>query len=178
MRKIFTSRYFVVAVLTGIVAFAASSFREAPGPTHPKEGPKNLKILPKNIDHASLIAIMHDFEHALNFRCEDCHAASATNPKRLDFASDANPHKDVARHMMKMMEKINRKYFKVKGDFASNYVNAKYEVTCYTCHHGDEHPMTFPGVHGKEHMAPPSHDHPASRHDQGMPPPPPPPGNG
>lgn len=167
MRKIFTSRYFVLAVLAGIIAFGSSSFREAPQPGH-KEGPTNLKILPKNIDHASLIAIMHNFEHALNYHCEDCHAASTTNPKRLDFASDANPKKDVARHMMKMMEKINRKYFKIKGDFAANYTGAKYRVTCYTCHHGDEHPMTFPDMQGKGH-----------RMQEGkgghMPPPPPPP---
>jgi hypothetical protein len=155
MRKIFTNRYFILALLAGIIAFGSSSFREAPAPQpgH-REGPSNLKILPKNIDHATLIAIMHDFEHALNYHCEDCHAASATNPKRLDFASDANPKKNVARHMMKMMEKINRKYFKVKGDFAANYTSAKYEVTCYTCHHGGEHPLTFPSgsQEEKDHM--------------------------
>lgn len=131
-------------LVVAVVAFGSLSFSAAPKPH--REGPSNLKVLPKNIDHATLIAIMHDFEHALNYHCEDCHAASATNPRRLDFASDANPKKDVARHMMKMMMKINRKFFKVKGGFATNYVNAKYEVTCYTCHHGNEHPLTFPDL--------------------------------
>lgn len=137
-------------VVVGIVAFGSLSFSQAPQPH--REGPHNLKVLPKNIDHATLIAIMHDFTSALNYHCGDCHAASPANPKELDFASDANPKKDVARHMMKMMMKINRKFFKVKGGFAANYVNAKYEVTCYTCHHGNEHPLTFPDMKKMEHM--------------------------
>jgi hypothetical protein len=150
MLKYFKNQFFIITLLIAIVAFGSLSFRQAPQPGPHKEGFKNLKILPKDIDHASLIAIMHNFEHALNFRCEDCHAKSATDPKHLDFASDSNPHKEVARHMMKMMKKINRKYFKVKGDFAANYLSAKYEVTCYSCHHGDEHPLKFPKMEGKE----------------------------
>lgn len=132
----------------GSLAFQQPSSPPAP----PREGPKNLKILPKNIDHPTLIAIMHDFEHALNYKCGDCHAPSAADPKKLDFASDANPKKEVARHMMKMMAKINKKYFKVKGAFADNYVNTKFEVTCYTCHHGNEHPLTFPDIPKEKRM--------------------------
>lgn len=141
-------------LIAGIFALGSLAFRQAP--IKPREGPKNLKVLPKNIDHPTLIAIMHDFEHALNYKCGDCHAASTTDPKKLDFASDANPKKDVARHMMKMMAKINKKHFKVKGSFADNYVNSKFEVTCYTCHHGNEHPLTFPADMAPEgHPAPP-----------------------
>lgn len=133
--------FFVISLLCGVVALGTLSFRQAP--EHP--APTNLKILPKNIDHTTLIAIMHDFEHALNYHCGDCHAPSQADPKKLDFASDANPKKNVARRMIKMMMRINKKNFKVKGDFAQNYVvNAKYRVTCYTCHHGSEHPLQFP----------------------------------
>ncbi|MHB1922819.1 MAG: photosynthetic reaction center cytochrome c subunit family protein [Chitinophagaceae bacterium] len=42
--------------------------------------------------------------------------------------------------MMKMVMKINKKFFKIKG----NLVTSKYDVTCYTCHHGDEHPLRAP----------------------------------
>lgn len=124
----------------GLVAFLSVglfAFQEGPGPK--RKGPENLKILPKNIDHASLINIMHGYCAALDYKCENCHAASA-NGKGLDFASDAKPEKETARHMMKMVMKLNKKYFKVKGKFADNFVNAKYEVSCYTCHHGSEHP--------------------------------------
>ena len=115
-----------------------------------------------NIDHTQLIAIMHDFEQALNYRCGDCHYADPSNPRHIDFASDANPKKDVARHMMKMMMRINKKFFNKKGDFAANYVDAKYEVTCYTCHHGSEHPLKFSDKPQKEeHRMPPPPPAPA-----------------
>lgn len=140
MSNLPTKKLIVCGLAAGLMVCGSLAFREAP-PEPPK--PTNLKVLPKNISHTELIAIMHDFEQALNYRCGDCHAASANDPKRMDFASDANPKKDVARHMMKMMMRINKKFFKKKGDFAANYVNAKYEVTCYTCHHGNEHPLKF-----------------------------------
>lgn len=137
----------IVATLLvmAVIGFGSLSFSTAPKPH--REGPSNLKVLPKNIDHTQLIAIMHNFEHALNYKCEDCHAPSATDPRKLDFASDANPKKVEARHMIKMMMKINKKFFDIKGgNFATNYLDAKYEVTCYTCHHGNEHPLTFPDM--------------------------------
>jgi len=131
-------------VLVMFIAGASFAFREAPTPAPPPEqkGPQNLKVLPKNIDHMALIKIMHDFCDALNFKCNNCHApaASPTKPGDLDFASDAKPEKETARNMMRMVMRINKKFFKVKGGFADNFVNAKYEITCYTCHHGDEHP--------------------------------------
>lgn len=161
MLKTHRNKMIAGLMVTGLLALGSLAFRQAPSrPPQAKERFKNLKVLPKDIDHTTLIAIMHDFEHALNYRCGDCHAASATNPKKLDFASDANPKKDVARHMMKMMAKINKRHFKKKGSFADNYANAKYEVTCYTCHHGNEHPLTFPDI---------------KKEDNHMPPPPPPP---
>lgn len=153
----YKNQFYVIAGLIGVIAFGTLSFRMAPQPK--REGPTNLKVLPKNIDHASLMAIMHNFTKALNYHCGDCHAASATDPKDMNFASDANPKKEVARHMMKMMMKINKKYFKVKGAFADNYVNAKYDITCYTCHHGNEHPLKFPDMQGNE-KGMPGMDHP------------------
>lgn len=144
----------IAGIFIGSLAFQQPSARSE----QPRERHKNLKILPKDIDHTTLIAIMHDFEYALNYKCGNCHVPSATDPKKLDFASDANPKKDSARRMMKMMAKINRKYFKIKGGFADNYVNAKFDVTCYTCHHGNEHPKTFPDISEikkEEHRMPP-----------------------
>lgn len=136
----------VIALVAGILSFGSLAFRQ------PQEKPRkehNLKILPKNIDHSSLMAIMHAFEDALNYKCIDCHVPTA-DPKKLNFISDAKPEKRVSRKMMKMVMKINRKHFKIKGDFAENFVNAKYEVTCYTCHHGNEHPLTMPEMTEKE----------------------------
>jgi hypothetical protein len=159
MKSLPTKKILVCSIAAGLMAFGSLAFREVPQPEPPK--PTNLKILPKNIDHTQLIAIMHDFEQALNYRCGDCHYADPSNPRHIDFASDANPKKNVARHMMKMMMRINKKFFNKKGDFAANYVNAKYEVTCYTCHHGSEHPLKFSDKPQKEHRMPPPPPAPA-----------------
>ncbi len=139
MLRFHKNKLLIITVITGLMAFGSLSFREAP-PAKPEKGPKNLKILPKDITHDELMAVMHEFEYALNFDCGDCHARSTTDPEKLDFASDAKPEKEVARDMMRMVKKLNKKYFEIKGNFVDNFIYAKYEVSCYTCHQGSEHP--------------------------------------
>ncbi|ATL46983.1 c-type cytochrome [Chitinophaga caeni] len=95
------------------------------------EKPKNLKVLPKKIDPKELISIMRGFNASLGVKCNFCHAKSADDPKKMDFASDANKHKGIARGMMKMTTKINKKFF---GGAEAR------EVTCYTCHKGHKEP--------------------------------------
>src|SRR5690554_559342 len=85
---------------------------------------KNLKVLPKDISEENLDAVMDSFNEALGVKCSHCHARGENG--RLDFASDANIQKDIAREMMKMTRKINRKYFKENDPM-------NYAVTCYTC---------------------------------------------
>jgi len=92
---------------------------------------KNLKVLPKDISEEGLDAVMDSFNEALGVKCSHCHARGENG--RLDFASDANIQKDIAREMMKMTSKINRKYFKEKDPM-------NYAVTCYTCHNGEAVP--------------------------------------
>ncbi len=58
----------------------------------------------------------------------------------MDFVSDANEHKGIAREMMKMTTRLNKKYFDVKD---SKSLTAKLEVTCYTCHNGKAEPGKF-----------------------------------
>jgi cytochrome c2 len=98
---------------------------------------KNLKVLPKNISHEDLDKIMDGFTAGLGVKCNFCHAAQTDNPKRLDFASDEKPEKDVARAMMKMTIRINKKDFHVKNAYNGNAVLA---VSCVTCHNGNAHP--------------------------------------
>ncbi|HUX84608.1 MAG TPA: c-type cytochrome [Chitinophagaceae bacterium] len=154
----FTQKKWIAGVLiTGIFLMACFAFRQQPGTPPHREAPKNLKILPKNIDHMALIHIMDGYCEALGYKCINCHAPSASG-HGMDFASDAKPEKNTARKMMHMVEKLNRKYFKVKGNFADNFNNVKYEVSCYTCHHGSHKPA----------MVAPTPSRPA-----GNPPPPP-----
>lgn len=122
-------------LITAVAAMGATAdLQERPAP--PK--PKNLKVLPKNISHEELDHIMDEWKGALGVKCNFCHAASATNPKRLDFASDAKPEKEMARKMYTMTAKINKKYFHASK--MANGMMAMEAVDCVTCHHGDPHP--------------------------------------
>ncbi len=100
---------------------------------------KNLKVLPKNITKKEMDSVMHHFTASLGVKCNFCHQFNAEQ-KAMDFASDANEHKDIARQMMKMTARLNKKYFDVKD---SKHLDAKLEVTCYTCHNGKEEPKKF-----------------------------------
>ncbi len=80
---------------------------------------KNLKVLQSG-DH--LMDVMRSFNLSLREDCTYCHVAS-------DFSSDARPNKSRARQMMQMTETLNASLG------AGN-------ITCYTCHRGDQKPRT------------------------------------
>ena len=86
--------------------------------------PKNLKVL--KVPAADLIPIMRSFSAGLGVECDFCHVKG-------NFASDDNPHKEIARKMIVMAEQIN-----------SNFPDGKMHVTCYTCHRGEAEPKTAP----------------------------------
>ncbi|MBO9565071.1 MAG: c-type cytochrome [Niastella sp.] len=115
----------VLLVLAGIAA------SKPPKPTF-----KNLKVLPKNISHDDLDKVMDEWKAALGVRCNFCHSPRKDDPKKMDFASDDKPEKEMARDMYRMTARINKKYFHYKqGD-----TTAVAPVGCMTCHHGKEHP--------------------------------------
>ncbi len=99
---------------------------------------RNLKVLPKNISHDDLEKVMDEWKGALGVRCNFCHAASADNPRKMDWASDTKPEKEMARQMYTMNNKINKKYFHSKK--GENGMMASIAVNCNTCHHGEAHP--------------------------------------
>lgn len=117
----------VIAIVSGITLCSLTM------PEEPKF--KNLKVLSKKITHDQLDSTMKAFNRALGVKCGFCHAASKIDPKKLDFASDENKHKDVARYMIKMTAKTNKKFF--KGDEIST-------ISCYTCHNGEKEPKAAP----------------------------------
>jgi hypothetical protein len=123
----------VVVILSAFVAMSFSYTNTAPRY-------KNLKVLPKNIAKDDLDAVMKHFTVALGVKCNFCHIRNEDNTG-FDFASDNNNHKKIARDMMKMTKKINRKFFDVKDE---KNLNINLEVTCYTCHSGKAHPPEIP----------------------------------
>lgn len=126
----------IFTIILGCVALMMMSFLiTRDEPTY-----KNLKILPKNITKDQMDSVMHHFANSMGKKCNFCHVYNQEE-KKMDFASDAKKEKDIARDMWKMMVKLNSKYFDIKD---SKHLDAKLEVTCYTCHHGDEHPESKP----------------------------------
>ena len=98
---------------------------------------KNLKVLPKNVSTKKLQEIMiDDFEDGLGVSCGFCHAEQKGSHK-LDYASDEKPEKEIARNMMRMTMKLNRKYFQSPHALIGD---STLVVTCNTCHRGQPHP--------------------------------------
>lgn len=101
---------------------------------------KNLKVLPKGITKPEMDSVMKHFTASLGVKCNFCHMRTADN-KEWDFASDGNKHKLVAREMMKMTKKLNKKYFNVTENKG---MNTALMVSCYTCHNGKAEPAVSP----------------------------------
>ncbi|MBS1974986.1 MAG: c-type cytochrome, partial [Bacteroidetes bacterium] len=92
------------------------------------------------------------FSDALGVHCDYCHAKSSDpNQKWPDFASDAKPEKNIARKMMKMTAKINKKFFSFNKDEQGNVQDA---ISCGICHHGSPHPE-FKAPPHEERQGPP-----------------------
>ena len=87
---------------------------------------KNLKILKPD----EVMPAMRTFTVGLGVRCDYCHVQG-------DRASDANPHKVVARRMIGMTRQAN-----------ATFPDGKEHVTCYTCHRGAEEPKSSPEATG------------------------------
>ncbi len=122
-------------ILTSIIFIVFAFAAIEPSAKPPKF--KNLKILPQDITPEALDSVMDNFKAALGVNCGYCHAKNDTT-RHLDFASDAKPEKEIARHMMIMTAGINEKYF--------NYNDEKVvpqTIGCYTCHRGSPMPISF-----------------------------------
>jgi hypothetical protein len=91
----------------------------------PPANPTNLKVL-KVTSGPEVGQIMRTFTVGLGVQCVYCHVQG-------NFASDENPKKDVARHMITMTQQIN-----------GNFPGEKMVVSCYTCHRGEPEPKTAP----------------------------------
>ena len=125
-------KFIATAGLLGALAFVVLTSM-APD----KPGYQNLKVLPKSLTHQQLGKIMDEWSHSLGVRCNFCHVRNE-EAKKMDFASDAKPEKEAARHMFKMMNKINQKFFEAKKDSMGMVMNSG--INCNTCHHGTSHP--------------------------------------
>lgn len=107
------------------------------------EPPKNLKVLPADMDGRAVRDVMQGFTRALDVGCGYCHASEKENARRLDYASDDKQMKEVARAMMRMTQTINKTHLPTTGRSSHTM------VTCETCHHTSPVPKTLGGELGK-----------------------------
>jgi len=119
---------------TAAIILSISAFNSASEQNKPTK-PSNLKVLSKHIAPEELDKMMKGFNAALGVKCNFCHAPKPNGERGLDFASDANKNKNIARSMMKMTNKINKKYFKQEHDGVIQ------SITCNTCHNGKSNPL-------------------------------------
>ena len=122
-------KLFIVAA--GISAFVGI------GMGLPYHAERNLKVLPKDISDTKLDSIMQSYTVALGVKCSFCHAAVKNIADSLDYVSDAEPMKDNARAMMRMVIEINKTWFYFDKDTKPEYLNV---IHCKTCHKGEPIP--------------------------------------
>jgi hypothetical protein len=167
------TRHIGVAAAAGLTGLAA--LLTAPSLAQPQPAPSatprpqfvwperitNARALPANIGAERLRATMTGYARALGVRCTFCHVGVDGQPlSTFDFASDARPHKNIARGMIRMMARINtRELTPILG------ASSEPRVTCYTCHRGSSEPETAlpppprPGTPPPPPPPPPQHDH-------------------
>lgn len=103
------------------------------------EKAENLQVLAKDTSGQDLRAVMRGFTRSLGVRCNDCHVGERSQPiSTYDFASDANPRKDVAREMLRMLASIDDHLARIEPT-----EDRRVEVGCYTCHRGRLRPATL-----------------------------------
>ena len=90
---------------------------------------KNIKVL-TGMPQSQLIPVMNYMAASLGRRCNFCHV---NKNGQWDYASDEKTEKATAREMIKMVLELH------KGNFPGAN-----EISCYTCHRGQNHPTNTP----------------------------------
>ena len=104
----------------------------------PERG-ENLQVLPADFSDERIRAVMLGFSRALGVRCSHCHVGEEGAPlATFDFVSDANPNKDRARAMYRMLGDINRHLRGIEPSGPS-----RVNMWCHTCHAGRPRPQTL-----------------------------------
>src|SRR5260370_36257383 len=130
--------YYVAGVAIAGLLNAAPAFSQArPADQTGQQKPllseevfKNVQVL-RGIPVKEFMETMGFFSASLSLNCTDCHGdASASDWTK--YATDT-PLKNTARRMINMVNAINKANF-----------GGRPNVTCYTCHRGNQRPKVIP----------------------------------
>lgn len=131
----FKNKIFAVALVAGVwlagVAAAAPPAETQAKPMTSDQAFKNVQVL-KGIPLDEFMGTMGVMTGSLSFDCSECHNGAGTDA--VDWAADT-ARKIRARKMITMVANINRDNF-----------GGRQVVTCYSCHHGRDRPLTTPTV--------------------------------
>lgn len=131
------SRAIAVAVAVAAFCFVGTVTTYGQAPADQKQllaeqAFKNIQVL-RGISVSEFMEEMGFFSAALTANCTTCHGAEASGSWD-NFAVDT-PLKQTARRMVLMMNTINQTYF-----------GGKRELTCYSCHNGNDKPRVTPTI--------------------------------
>jgi len=116
---------------TAMAVFAVAAGQCGAQPMKSDQAFKNVQVL-KGIPLDDFMGTMGVMTGSLAFDCSDCHIGAGTDT--VNWAADTQ-RKVIARRMVTMVANINRDNF-----------SGRQLVTCYSCHHGRDKPLTTPAL--------------------------------
>jgi len=131
-----------IIVLSGLTGFVLFGILAAKPPQEEKPIYKNLHVLSKNISDDDMDYVMETFSVNLGTNCLFCHPGKKNGTEyKFDYVSDELRNKRIARDMLRMTMKLNKKYFNIK---LTGLMNTRGRVWCKTCHQGNPVPLLPP----------------------------------
>ena len=126
----------VISMITGFTLIGILAAKPA---KEEKSRYRNLKVLSKNISEENMDYVMETFSVNLGANCLFCHPGKQNGAEfSIDYVTDQLQNKKVARDMLRMTMKLNKKYFKTN---MTGMMEVRGRIWCKTCHQGRPVPI-------------------------------------
>lgn len=131
--------YKKITVLSIIAGFTVAGILAAKPVQKEKSRYTNLKVLSKNITEEDMDYVMETFSVNLGANCLFCHPGKQNGAEfSIDYVTDQLQNKKVARDMLRMTMKLNKKYFNIN---MTGRMTVRGRIWCKTCHQGKPIPI-------------------------------------
>lgn len=128
-----------IVVISALTGFTLLGIIAARPPEEEKEVYTNLQVLSKKISDKDMDYVMESFNVHLGVNCMFCHVHYSKGIEfSFDYASDSLENKRIARDMLRMTMKLNKKYFNTK---LNGLMQTRGRIWCRTCHQGKPVPI-------------------------------------